>query len=35
MRPLQEVLTRTLSNRVLGEPTNEVEGHHAPIPGYL
>jgi hypothetical protein len=35
MRPLQEMLTRTLSNRVLSEPTNEDEGDDAPIPGYL
>ncbi len=35
MRPLQEMLTRTLSNRVLGEPTNDIEGDNAPVPGYL
>jgi hypothetical protein len=39
MRPLQEMLTRTLSNRVLGDSTEsattDVSGQEPEIPGYL
>lgn len=36
MRPLQELLTRTLSERVLNEPSPIVEPEtETPIPGYL
>lgn len=36
MRPLQELLTRNLSDRVLSEPTQVIEpDKELPIPGYL